>query len=110
MRYLRLSTGGMSDRGSFSQMTGIRSGYLRGDGSRAQGGGFRWRDVRTEGGSDLRGGGGEVQGGAGQAGRGVVRTREAQATETNGGVGGREGGVACGREFGAKVCSGAGGA
>ena len=28
MRYFRLSTGGMSERGSFSQMTGMRSGYF----------------------------------------------------------------------------------
>merc|ERR1719399_2652263 len=28
MRYLLLSTGAMSDRGSFSQMTGILSGYF----------------------------------------------------------------------------------
>eukprot|EP00315_Gephyrocapsa_oceanica_P009454 CAMPEP_0185306338 /NCGR_PEP_ID=MMETSP1363-20130426/16020_1 /TAXON_ID=38817 /ORGANISM="Gephyrocapsa oceanica, Strain RCC1303" /LENGTH=86 /DNA_ID=CAMNT_0027903621 /DNA_START=305 /DNA_END=565 /DNA_ORIENTATION=- len=28
IRYFRLSTGGMSERGSFSQMTGMRSGYF----------------------------------------------------------------------------------
>ena len=38
MRYLRLSTAGMSERGSFSQMTGMRSGYLAGRGGcRARG-------------------------------------------------------------------------
>ena len=31
MRYFRLSTGGMSERGSFSQMTGMRSGYFFAD-------------------------------------------------------------------------------
>lgn len=37
IRYLRLSTGGMSDRKSFSQMTGMRSGYLHDKAAGARG-------------------------------------------------------------------------